>query len=102
MANAARFEDIFGKALRNLEKRGLVGKPRGSEEGRRDGVRSVAGSLGRNHEDRSSRPQSRGRVRFEVGRMDGADDEDEQGLHGGPRGLLTRMWDGNGAANEEE
>ncbi|KAG7006301.1 hypothetical protein G7Y79_00015g038910 [Physcia stellaris] len=96
LANAARFEDIFGKALSRLEKRGLVRKTRIREDGKRDGVRSVAGSLGKSHEERGSRPPSRGRVRFEVGRAEGDDEDDDRGdEEQRRRGLLRRMWDGD-------
>ena len=71
-------------------------KPKSAEEGRRDAVKSVTGSLGKSPEDKASRPPSRGRVRFEIGRMDGQDDDDGQGEES--RALLRRMWNGDGVA----
>ena len=99
LTNAARFEDIFGKALVRLQRRGLMRKAKPAEEGRRDGVKSVTGSLGKSPEDKASRPPSRGRVRFEIGQMDGEDDDDGQGdEEQRSRGLLRRMWKGDGMA----
>lgn len=101
LANAARFEDIFGKALARLEKRGSVHKHKISEDGRRDSVRSATGSLARSHDERATQPPSRGRVRFEIGRVDREEDDDGE-QHGGDeerlRGLLRRMWDGDSGA----
>lgn len=96
LANAARFEDIFGKARARLEKRGLVRGHRGGEDGRKEGVKSVAGSLGRSPEERASRPPSQGRVRFEIGRAEGDDEDDERkDAVERSRGLLGRMWEGD-------
>ena len=101
LANAARFEDIFGKALARLEKRGSAHNHKISEDGRRDGVRSATGSLGRSHDERATQPPSRGRVRFEIGRAE-REEEDDGEQHGGDeeqlRGLLRRMWDGDSGA----
>ena len=99
LANAARFGNIFGKALARLEKRGSVQKHKLSEDGRRDSTRSATGSLGRNsHDERAIQPHSRGRVRFEIGRAEREEDDDGE-QHGGDeerlRGLLRRMWDGD-------
>ena len=100
LANAARFENIFGKALARLEKRESVQKHKVSEDGRRDSVRSATGSLGRSHEERAAQPLNRGRVRFEIGRAEREEDDGEQ--HGDDeervRGLLRRMWDGDSGA----
>ena len=97
LANATRFEDVLGKAIGRLEKRGLLRKSKQPEEGKKDGVKIVSGSAGRGNEDKGGRSPSRGRVRFEIGRVDGEDND------GGPdneqqrtRALLRRMWDGDG------
>ena len=98
LANATRFEDVLGKALGRLEKRGLLRKPKHAEEGKKDAVKIVSGSVGRGNEDKGGRPPSRGRVRFEVGRVEG--EEDDDGPHGEQqrtRALLRRIWDGDGA-----
>ncbi|KAL8797773.1 MAG: hypothetical protein Q9195_000125 [Heterodermia aff. obscurata] len=96
LANAARFENIFGKALARLDKRGSLQKHKVSEDGRRDSTRSATGSLGRSSHD--ERAASRGRVRFEIGRAE-REEEDDGEQHGGDeerlRGLLRRMWDGD-------
>ena len=98
LANATRFEDVLGKAIGRLEKRGLLRKPKQAEEGKKDGVKIVGGLAGRGNEDKGGRPPSRGRVRFEVGRVDGAENDDgaddEQQR---TRALLSRMWDGDAA-----
>ncbi|KAL8666930.1 MAG: hypothetical protein Q9202_001170 [Teloschistes flavicans] len=51
-----------------------------------------------------TRPESRGRVRFEVGGMQGqghdSADRDEEG--GGLEGLLSRMWEGDGGEGGED
>ena len=101
LANAARFEDIFGKALSRLEKRSSLQKHKIGEDGRRDSVRSATGSLGRSNEERATQPPSRGRVRFEIGRAEREEGDDGE-QHGGDeerlKGLLRRMWDGDSAA----
>ena len=98
LANATRFEDVLGKAIGRLEKRGLLRKPKQAEEGKKDGVKIVSGSAGKGNDNRGGRSPSRGRVRFEIGRVDGEDNDD------GPdneqqrtRALMRRIWDGDGA-----
>ena len=91
LRNAQRFEDVFAKAVRRLEKKGLIGN-RKDGKGDRDKkeLREVkAGSLGKSVE---SRPPSRGRVRFEVGRGEEDDEDEEDSEHA----LLRRMWMGDG------
>lgn len=98
LANATRFEDVLGKALGRLEERGLLRKSKQAEEGKKDGVKIVSGAAGRGNEDKGGRTPSRGRVRFEVGRVDGEDDaEGPNDERQRTRALLRRMWDGDGA-----
>ncbi|CAF9907369.1 MAG: hypothetical protein HETSPECPRED_007111 [Heterodermia speciosa] len=104
LANAARFEDIFKKALARLENRGSLQKHKVSEDGRRDRTRSATGSLGRSsHDERAAQPaNSRGRVRFEIGRAEREEERDGEQHGDGDgerlRGLLRRMWDGDSGA----
>ena len=101
LANAARFEDIFGKALARLEKRLSLQKEKVSEDGRRDVARSATGSSGRSHDERAAQSLNRGRVRFEIGKAE-REEEDDGERHEGDeervRGLLRRMWDGDSGA----
>ena len=92
--NGRRFHNMLVEGATRLEKRsagdkqkrrrGRDGKERMVEDARAGGSRPP------------SRPGSRGRVRFEVGRRDADDDDDgeEEEEDGGVEGLLRRMWDG--------
>ena len=90
LKNAQRFDDVIAKAVRRLEKRGLIGNKKDGKGDRdkREFREGKVGSLGKSVE---SRPSSRGRVRFEIGRGE-EDDEDEDN----ERALLRRMWLGDG------
>lgn len=100
--NAQRFLGFMGKGLERLDRRGKVGGTREEKE-EREGGRKVD----RNpvvSTSAESRPESRGRVRFEIGRSHGdenveadADSEDD-----GLEGLLRRMWEGNGQSGGED
>lgn len=91
LRNAQRFEDVFAKAVRRLEKRGLIGnrKDGKGDRDKRETREGKVGSLGKSVE---SRPPSRGRVRFEVGRGEEEEDDEEDSEHA----MLRRMWVGDG------
>ncbi|KAI4119404.1 MAG: hypothetical protein LQ338_007282 [Usnochroma carphineum] len=104
--NARRFLGILGKGIERLDKRGKVsgggGKEKGRDgAGRARGERNIVVGMGTSAE---SRPESRGRVRFEVGRGSPGDDEvgdmDGESDGGGVEGLLRRTWEGDGQSGE--
>jgi len=99
LRNAQRFDNVILKAVGRLERKGLVERKReGKGDGeRRDGKEGKVGSLARSAGE-GSRPPSRGRVRFEIGRIDGDDDDDDE--EGGERALLRRMWEGDGVGSD--
>ena len=102
--NGRRFVGVVTKGLERLEKRDkLVGQQDGKNEGKernggrkRDGKALVSTSV-------ESRPDSRGRVRFEIGWSHGDDrteaDTDSDG--GGLEGLLRRTWEGDGQSGDD-
>ncbi|KAL8824167.1 MAG: hypothetical protein Q9191_005250 [Dirinaria sp. TL-2023a] len=91
LRNAQRFEDVFAKAVKRLETRGLIGGKRDGK-GDRDKRETREGKVGSVGKSVESRPSSRGRVRFEVGRGE-EDDEDEKDSE---HAMLRRMWVGDG------
>ncbi|KAL8771831.1 MAG: hypothetical protein Q9209_002769 [Squamulea sp. 1 TL-2023] len=100
--NGRKFVGIVAKGLERLEKRGKLGRVRDDVK-ERDGTRrnDRSGIVSTSAE---SRPESRGRIRFEIGgrhgdeRMDGDTDSDGGGLEG----LLRRMWEGDGQSGGED
>ncbi|KAL8715920.1 MAG: hypothetical protein Q9220_000587 [cf. Caloplaca sp. 1 TL-2023] len=103
--NGRRFIGVVGKGLERLEKRGKIG---GLKEGRDDARERNGGRKG----DMSplvstsadSRPESRGRIRFEIGRSFGDErsEGDAASDGGGLEGLLRRMWEGDGQSGAED
>ncbi|KAL9603787.1 MAG: hypothetical protein Q9219_000896 [cf. Caloplaca sp. 3 TL-2023] len=106
--NARRFVGIVGKGLERLGKRGRIGG------GPKEGSGNVKGREFERKADKNvivsmsaeSRPESRGRVRFEVGRSHGNEsmeaDGDSDGGGGGMEGLLRRMWEGDGHSGVDD
>lgn len=103
--NGRNFVGIIAKGLERLEKRG---KFRGARDGR-DDMKERDG--GRRNERNAivstsveSRPESRGRIRFEIGRRQGEErmDADTDSDGGGLEGLLRRMWEGDGQSGGED
>ena len=103
--NARRFVGVVGKGLERLAKQGKIG---GVKEGKEDGKGRDGGRKNERNivvsMSAESRPHSRGRVRFEVGRSQGDEsveaDADSEG--GGLEGLLRRMWEGDGQSGGED
>ncbi|KAI4200036.1 MAG: hypothetical protein LQ346_002467 [Caloplaca aetnensis] len=100
--NARRFLGLMGKGLGRLDKqRILSGVKEGREE--RDGGRKLEkeAALSTSAE---SRPESRGRVRFEIGRSPGDEDidGDVDSEDGSLEALLRRMWEGDGQSGGED
>ncbi|KAI4238793.1 MAG: hypothetical protein L6R40_005648 [Gallowayella cf. fulva] len=102
--NGRKFVGVVAKGLERLEKRGKLGAAKDGrherDAGRRGGGdRHVVVST-----SAESRPESRGRIRFEMGgrqgdeRLDGDADSDGGGLEG----LLRRMWEGDGTSGGED
>ena len=89
--NGRRFTNMVTLGVGRLEKRREKKKaPARGERGeafKAGGDKNAAAARGT-----GARPGSRGRVRFEIGRREGEDEEDERG---GLQGLLKRMWEGN-------
>ncbi|KAL8756095.1 MAG: hypothetical protein Q9184_004606 [Pyrenodesmia sp. 2 TL-2023] len=100
--NARRFIGFMGKGLGRLDKRSKVGGVKeGTEE--RDGGRKLEKEAGLST-SAESRPESRGRVRFEIGRSPGDEDidGDVDSEDGGLEALLRRMWEGDGQSGGED
>ncbi|KAL8652751.1 MAG: hypothetical protein Q9210_002503 [Variospora velana] len=100
--NARGFIGLMGKGLERLDRRGKVAEIREGKEGR-DGGRKVDRNLVVSM-SAESRPESRGRVRFEVGRSHGGGsfEADAESDAGGLEGLLRRMWEGDGQSGGED
>lgn len=100
--NARRFLGFMAKGLMRLDKRSKVGGVKDGKE-ERDGGRKLEKEtvLSTSAE---SRPESRGRVRFEIGRSPGDEDIDGDGdsEDGGLEALLRRMWEGDGLSGGED
>ncbi|KAL8735880.1 MAG: hypothetical protein Q9181_002629 [Wetmoreana brouardii] len=110
--NGRRFVGVVGKGLERLEKRSKVGGGQG-KDGRIGDVKERAAERIKNERhlltgvstSAESRPESRGRVRFEVGRGlagPGRGDGDTDSDGGGLEGLLRRMWEGDGHSGGED
>lgn len=92
--NARRFNNMVASGVGRLEKRREKVKVLARTE--REGTRSTGGERnGAAGRGAGPRPGSRGRVRFEVGRREGEEVEEEDG-GGEVQGLLKRMWESNG------
>ncbi|KAL8874374.1 MAG: hypothetical protein Q9174_000273 [Haloplaca sp. 1 TL-2023] len=103
--NGRRFVGVVTKGLERLEKRDKFrGQQDGKNEGKerdggrkRDGKALISTSV-------ESRPDSRGRVRFEIGGGHGDErteaDTDSDG--GGLEGLLRRTWEGDGQSGGDD
>ncbi|KAL8972910.1 MAG: hypothetical protein Q9197_002574 [Variospora fuerteventurae] len=100
--NARGSIGFMGKGLERLDKRGKIAEIREGKEGR-DGGRKVDRNLVVSM-SAESRPESRGRVRFEVGRSHGGEsfEADVESDAGGLEGLLRRMWEGDGQCGGED
>ncbi|KAL8705479.1 MAG: hypothetical protein Q9201_001410 [Fulgogasparrea decipioides] len=110
--NGRRFVGVVGKGLERLEKRSKVGGGQ-AKDGRSGDTKERTAERIKNERHLltgmstsvESRSESRGRVRFEVGRgltgqERGDGDTDSDG--GGLEGLLRRMWEGDGHSGGEE
>ncbi|KAI4225059.1 MAG: hypothetical protein L6R36_004186 [Xanthoria steineri] len=103
--NGRNFIGIIAKGLERLEKRGKVNGARDVRDDMRErdgGRRSERSTIVSTSVE--SRPESRGRIRFEIGGRQGDErneaDTDSDG--GGLEGLLRRMWEGDGQSGVED
>ncbi|KAL8947207.1 MAG: hypothetical protein Q9222_006485 [Ikaeria aurantiellina] len=104
--NGRRFIGVVAKGLKRLEKRGQFD---GLKDGRDDASERSGGRQGDMtplvSTSAESRPESRGRIRFELGRSFGDDrsEYDDAGSDGDElEGLLRRMWEGDGQPGGED
>ena len=103
--NGRKFVGIIAKGLERLEKRGKFSATRDGRDDTKErdgGRRSERNAIVSTSAE--SRPESRGRIRFEIGGRHGDEriDGDTNSDGGGLEGLLRRMWEGDGQSGGED